>query len=150
MLVERTLFHALGGFDPQFFLYSEDVDLSVRARQLGARPMVFPEASIIHIGGASSTSDAQRIRILRGKMTYAYRHWGRGRGRVAGLLLEAGVLLRCAGAAVLGAHRSRDVGWRAIWRERRTWIGGYPPVEEERPRPLAGSAAGRWAGAGVN
>ena len=80
------------------------------------------------------------MRILRGKMTYVRRHWGPGRAKAAGILLEAGVLLRCIGSTVLGTQRSRGVGWRAVWRERRTWVAGYPPVDEPRPRPLA------WAG----
>jgi hypothetical protein len=140
MLVERALFHAVQGFDPRYFLYSEDVDLSVRARRLGARPLAFPGASVIHIGGASSSSDSQRIRLLRGKMTYAYCHWGRSRAKAAGVLLMAGVLLRCVAGVVLGAERSRGVGWQTIWRERRTWVSGYPPVDEPRPRPLAWAA----------
>jgi GT2 family glycosyltransferase len=141
MLVERTLFHALEGFDPRYFLYSEDVDLSLRARRLGARPVLYPGASVVHIGGASSSSDSQRIRILRGKMTYARCHWGRGRARAAGVLLEAGVLLRCVAATVLGASRSRGVGWHAVWKARRTWVAGYPRVEEPRPRRLEWAAA---------
>jgi N-acetylglucosaminyl-diphospho-decaprenol L-rhamnosyltransferase len=133
LLVERTLFHALEGFDPRYFLYSEDVDLSLRARRLGARPIAYPHASIVHIGGASSTSDSQRIRILRGKMTYAYRHWGPARAKAAGALLGAGVLLRCIAGSVLNGERSRGVAWPAVWQERRTWLAGYPPIEEPRP-----------------
>jgi GT2 family glycosyltransferase len=142
MLVERTLFHALEGFDPRYFLYSEDVDLSVRARRLGARPLVCPDAAVIHIGGASSSSEGQRIRILRGKMTYAYAHWGPVQGRVAGVLLATGVLLRGAAAVVLGAERSRGVAWRTVWRERGTWLPGYPVVDERRPRRLEWAPAG--------
>jgi GT2 family glycosyltransferase len=143
MLVERALFHALEGFDPRYFLYSEDVDLSLRARQLGARPLAFPGASIVHIGGASSTSESQRIRILRGKMTYVLRHWGPGRAKAAGVLLSTGVLLRCVAGLVLSRERARGVGWRLVWRERRTWISGYPAVDEPRPRPLEWAAASR-------
>ena len=36
-LVRRTLFEALGGFDPRFFVYFEEVDFSLRARQAGFR-----------------------------------------------------------------------------------------------------------------
>ena len=140
MLVERTLFHALEGFDPRYFLYSEDVDLSIRARRIGARPLAFPGASVVHIGGASSSSESQRIRILRGKMTYAHRHWGHGGAKAAGVLLATGVLLRCVAASALGAERSRGVAWRAVWRERRTWIAGYPPFDEPRPRRLEWAA----------
>jgi GT2 family glycosyltransferase len=141
MLVERTLFHALEGFDPRYFLYSEDIDLSLRARQLGARPIVFPDASIVHIGGASSTSDGQRVRILRGKMTYAHRHWGGGRAKAAGALLTAGVLLRCVASLAIRPDRSRGVGWRAVWRQRRTWVAGYPAIEEPRPVRLEWTVA---------
>jgi hypothetical protein len=141
MLIERTLFHALEGFDPRYFLYSEDVDLSFRARALGARPIAFPDASIVHIGGASSTSDSQRMRILRGKMTYARRHWGPAKAKASGVLLTAGVLLRCVADTALGPSRSRGVGWRTVWRERRTWLAGYPAMEEPRPKRL------EWAGA---
>jgi N-acetylglucosaminyl-diphospho-decaprenol L-rhamnosyltransferase len=141
MLVERTLFHALEGFDPRYFLYSEDVDFSLRARRLGARPIAFPGASIVHIGGASSTSESQRMRILRGKMTYAHRHWGRAKAKAAGVLLTAGVLLRCVAGTAVSSERSRSVGWRTVWRERRTWVAGYPPVDEPRPRRLEWAAA---------
>jgi N-acetylglucosaminyl-diphospho-decaprenol L-rhamnosyltransferase len=141
MLIERTLFHALEGFDPRYFLYSEDVDLSFRARELGARPIAFPDASIVHIGGASSTSDSQRTRILRGKMTYAHRHWRPAAAKAAGVLLTAGVLLRCVAGTVLGPDGSRGVGWRTVWRERRTWVAGYPAIEEPRPRRLKWAAA---------
>ena len=36
-LIRRSLWDALGGFDPRFFMVYEDVDLSYRARLLGHR-----------------------------------------------------------------------------------------------------------------
>jgi 2,3-bisphosphoglycerate-independent phosphoglycerate mutase len=39
-LIRRSLFEALGGFDERFFMVYEDVDLSYRARLLGARVVV--------------------------------------------------------------------------------------------------------------
>ena len=133
MLVERELFDRLGGFDPQYFLYSDDIDLCTRAAALGARPVVVPDAAVVHVGGASSSSEGQRIKILRGKATYVRRHWSRPRARVALGLLAAGVGLRAAGRTVLGRERARGVDWVAIWRERRTWAAGWPAVDEPRP-----------------
>ena len=133
MLVERELFNRLGGFDPQYFLYSDDIDLCTRAAALGARPVVVPTAAVVHVGGASSSSEGQRIKILRGKATYLRRHWSPVRARLGLGLLAAGVGLRAAGKVVLGRDRSRGVDWPAVWRERRVWSAGWPAVDEPRP-----------------
>ena len=133
MLIERELFNRLGGFDPQYFLYSDDIDLCTRAAALGARPVVVPDATVVHVGGASSSSEGQRIKILRGKATYVRRHWSRPRARLALGLMATGVGLRAAGEAVLGRDRARGVDWRAVWRERRAWSAGWPAVDEPRP-----------------
>lgn len=183
MLVERDLFYRLGGFDPQYFLYSDDIDLCARARLLGARPVLVPDATVVHLLGASSSSDEQRARILRGKATYLRRHWSPPRARLGVGLLVAGVGLRAlatrlpatgrrrpepaaadperdtagpepdsarpepdaagperdaAGPDTAEPERSRSPGargvdWAAIWRDRRTWAAGWPPVDEPRP-----------------
>ncbi|MFY1636614.1 glycosyltransferase family 2 protein [Solwaraspora sp. WMMB335] len=133
LLVERDLFGRLGGFDPQYFLYSEDIDLSTRARALGARPVVNPAAQVVHTVGASSSSEGQRIRILRGKATYLRRNWSPWRARAGVALLVTGVGLRAVGKTILGRDRSRGVDWVGVWRARREWAAGYPPVDEPRP-----------------
>lgn len=53
MLVRTPLFVRLGGFDPRFFLYFEDYDLSVR---LGRESHIayLPAARIVHHGGEAS------------------------------------------------------------------------------------------------
>ncbi|MFH1353868.1 MAG: glycosyltransferase family 2 protein [bacterium] len=59
MLIRRNLFRQLGGFDPRFFLYWEDVDLCYRARQAGHQIIFLPQAKAVHQRGAS-LSDRQR------------------------------------------------------------------------------------------
>jgi GT2 family glycosyltransferase len=53
MLVRTPLFKRLGGFDPRFFMYFEDYDLSLR---LGREADVayVPAARIVHHGGEAS------------------------------------------------------------------------------------------------
>jgi N-acetylglucosaminyl-diphospho-decaprenol L-rhamnosyltransferase len=133
MLIERDLFNRLGGFDPIFFLYSDDIDLCTRATALGARPVVVPEATVIHVGGASSSSEGQRIKILRGKATYVRRHWSRPRATTAIALMKTGVAWRAFAKAIVGRDRSRGVDWPKVWQERRTWAAGWPEVDEPRP-----------------
>lgn len=43
-----------GLFDPEFFLYSEEVDLCRRIREAGYRIMYWPDVVVTHIGGESS------------------------------------------------------------------------------------------------
>lgn len=129
MLVERDFFAELNGFDPAYFLYSEDIDLSVRARARGARPVVYPGAAVVHVVGASSGSQSQRAKILRGKVTYLRRQWPRPKALAGRALLAAGVGARALAATV----RPTSVDWRAIWRDRSTWLAGWPAVAEPRP-----------------
>lgn len=52
-LINRQIFQKIGGFDPQFFLYFEDVDLCQRLAQAGYQNYLAPKIKIIHLGGAS-------------------------------------------------------------------------------------------------
>ncbi len=46
--IRRDLFQSLGGFDPDFFLYVEDTDLSLRARLAGWRCLFVPDSVVYH------------------------------------------------------------------------------------------------------
>lgn len=60
LLVARDEFLALGGFDPRFFLYYEDRDLSRRYRLAGLPIVTTHALQGTHEGGASSTHDGTR------------------------------------------------------------------------------------------
>jgi GT2 family glycosyltransferase len=47
-IIRRDLFEALGGFDPDFFLYMEDTDLSLRARLVGYHCLNVPDSVVYH------------------------------------------------------------------------------------------------------
>lgn len=54
VFVRRAAFEEVGGFDPRFFLYFEDVDLCVRLRAAGWRVVVEPSLVVLHQHRASS------------------------------------------------------------------------------------------------
>jgi len=54
LLVKKSSFHKLNGFDERFFMYLEDVDLCYRANLKGMKIQFCPHSKIKHIGGASS------------------------------------------------------------------------------------------------
>jgi N-acetylglucosaminyl-diphospho-decaprenol L-rhamnosyltransferase len=51
--MSRICFDALDGWDESYFLYSEETDLSLRARDLGHLTRYEPGSAAIHIGGQS-------------------------------------------------------------------------------------------------
>jgi hypothetical protein len=63
-LFDAEAFDAVGGFDEQFFLYGEDVDISWRLRAAGRRLYVCPDTFLYHakrlVDGQVSASDAER------------------------------------------------------------------------------------------
>lgn len=50
----RQMLQQIGMFDPQFFAYVEDVDISFRARLAGYRVVLNPQARVLHKVGATS------------------------------------------------------------------------------------------------
>jgi GT2 family glycosyltransferase len=54
LALRREAFEAVGGFDPGFFLYAEEVDLCYRLWQAGWEVHFAPAATVMHVGGAST------------------------------------------------------------------------------------------------
>jgi GT2 family glycosyltransferase len=78
LLVRRSAFDAVGGFDEGFWFWYEDVDLALRLRRIG--PMLYvPSAVFEHHGGASFArwSQAEVVRSRHyGLLRYVQRHFG--------------------------------------------------------------------------
>lgn len=55
MIVRREIYAELGGFDPDFFLYSEETDFCLRLRERGYEIGLVEDAAVRHIGGASES-----------------------------------------------------------------------------------------------
>ena len=56
MLMPRSAMHQVGGFDEQFFMYAEDIDLSLRFIENGYRVRYWPGAEVVHVGAGSNVS----------------------------------------------------------------------------------------------
>jgi N-acetylglucosaminyl-diphospho-decaprenol L-rhamnosyltransferase len=79
MLLRRSAFEAVGGFDDSFFLYAEELDLCTRLRDAGWRVLYTPELEIVHEGGVS-TGRSRRTHILHSAGVYRYYRKHRARG----------------------------------------------------------------------
>jgi N-acetylglucosaminyl-diphospho-decaprenol L-rhamnosyltransferase len=54
LLVRREAWEAVGGFDPGYFMYFEDVDLGDRLGRLGWANVYVPSARVAHVGGEAT------------------------------------------------------------------------------------------------
>ena len=141
LMVRRSLYEQIGGFDPHYFMYFEDTDLCYRIRRTGTQIWFLPEAKINHVlGGSSEGSWHTRARMIASYNKSRYYFFTRTEGPTRGRLLKVAVLLG-AGLrvpawsllALTGRAGWREQAhiWRSVWRQ--TWRmspdGDAPPGE---------------------
>lgn len=61
LLVRRTAFEEIGGFDEGYFMYFEDVDLGFRLSRAGYTNVVVPHVSAVHVGGHATRTVSARM-----------------------------------------------------------------------------------------
>jgi GT2 family glycosyltransferase len=89
LLVRREAADAVGLFDEDFFMFSEEVDWMTRFRRAGWKVLFFPDAQVMHVGGASH-GGALYVENLRGHLRFVDKHHGAKEAeRVRKLLLWA-------------------------------------------------------------
>jgi len=75
LLLRRTAFEAVGGFDPAYFMYFEDLDLCRRLAATGWASVHVPAAVVAHTGGHATRRDPATARaMLAAHHASAYRY----------------------------------------------------------------------------
>lgn len=70
MMLRREVYEKIGGFDPQFFMYGEDLDLCYRTQQSGYKVYYVPHTEIIHYKGESTRrSNLDETRVFYNAMS---------------------------------------------------------------------------------
>jgi len=70
LLLRRKAFEEVGGFDPRYFMYFEDVDLGDRLARHGMVSVYVPTARVDHVGG--TTTRRHSLRMLKAHHDSAY------------------------------------------------------------------------------
>jgi N-acetylglucosaminyl-diphospho-decaprenol L-rhamnosyltransferase len=117
LLVRRQAFEDVGGFDPSFFMFNEEVDLCYRLRHRGWRVVFFPGAEFFHLGGASTRLDWNRMyrEQLRSHLRFLTKHYGPRHADRGRRLLLCAMRLR---SLVFRGDR------RLLSREAAAWLAG--------------------------
>ena len=109
MLVRRSAFEQVDGFDEAFWLYGEELDLCTRLRDAGWKVLATPELEVLHQGGVS-TGRSRRTHLMHSESIYRYYRKHRATGWRRATLPLAWTALRAR--AELVALRERVVARR--------------------------------------
>jgi N-acetylglucosaminyl-diphospho-decaprenol L-rhamnosyltransferase len=107
MLVRRTAFEAVGGFDEGFWLYAEELDLSTRLRDAGWTVRYTPRLEVVHEGGVS-TGRSRRTHLMHSSGIYRYYRKHRAKGWRRATLPAAWLALRARAELVALRDRLAD------------------------------------------
>lgn len=73
MFLKRKLYLEIGGFDEDYFMYGEDIDLSYRLLKKGYQNYYFGKSTIIHYKGESTLKDKKYAKRFYGAMQLFYK-----------------------------------------------------------------------------
>jgi len=113
LMIRSSLMRQLGGFDPRFFLYWEEMDLCKRAEASGFGTWALGGAVAHHVGGASSPPDETRIsgsiarHYYQSRYYYMIKHHGRLQAAAAELGEYAMLVVRALGDVIRGRGLGR-------------------------------------------
>jgi len=138
LFVRASVFGKLGSFDPRFFMYEEDLELCLRAREMGIRIRYIPRSLILHrvqgsdpgaAGGAGNMWSVENEKLpfyafhmIRNRLLNVYLH-ARGRNLLTAMIFFPLFILRRAIPFLWGrrpdAVMAMFQGMADFWRTRR-------------------------------
>ncbi|OIQ16237.1 MAG: glycosyl transferase family 2 [Flavobacterium sp. MedPE-SWcel] len=91
MFMKREFYLDIGGFDEDYFMYGEDVDISYTALKTGDKNIYYPETTIIHYKGESTVRDKTYMKRFNDAMQEFYRKHFK-KSAIFDLFMKLGVL----------------------------------------------------------
>ncbi len=96
MFFRTEVLKEAGGFDEQFFMYGEDIDLCYRVRQMGWEIDYVPETSIIHYKGESTKKENLDYVVTFNKAMYLFfrKHYNFGYTLFFRIFILSGIVMK--------------------------------------------------------
>lgn len=120
LLVERAVWDRLAGFSPAFFMYGEDEDFSLRAKQIGCSPTLALDFGIVHHGSGSEPDQARKLCQLLAARALVVRGYF---GAFAQPIGQALLLVRPLLGTCFAKRKFRPL-WQKVWAKRQLWQSG--------------------------
>ncbi|MCE2490784.1 MAG: hypothetical protein J4G17_12540, partial [Anaerolineae bacterium] len=120
--LRREVYEEIGGLDPVYVMYSEELDWCRRAKEAGWRVRYVGDTRIIHHGGRSSeqVQAHSQIHFHQSKLRYVRKWHGQGSARLLRVFLLLMFLHQLLLEAAKGLLRQQRV--RAYWQVMRSGL----------------------------
>lgn len=124
ILFDGIVLRRLKGFDPEFRMYGEDMDICIRLSELGYKLEFVPAAEIVHLGGASSVQTWSEQEVNEKKfwmgIMFERKHTGKllfYSNCITRLLLECVRLIAyaCIGRDLRRRKGAVKLNFRSLW-----------------------------------
>ena len=73
MFLKRSVYNEVGGFDEDYFMYGEDIDLSYKITKAGYQNYYFGTSDVLHYKGESTQKDGAYLNRFYGAMHIFYK-----------------------------------------------------------------------------
>ncbi|MEX2350522.1 MAG: glycosyltransferase family 2 protein [Flavobacteriaceae bacterium] len=78
MLLKRSVYEKVGGFDEDYFMYGEDIDLSYKLLKAGYKNYFFGKTTVLHYKGESTIKNKAYLKRFYGAMHIFYKKHFKG------------------------------------------------------------------------
>jgi len=101
MMIPKKILDITGGFDEDFFMYAEDIDLSYRIQKAGFKNYYFAESTMIHFKGESTKKGSLNYVVIfyKAMSIFVKKHYGK-RGRLFSFFIHAAIIIRASISAI--------------------------------------------------
>ncbi len=96
LILRRAVLDEIGLLDPEYFMYTEEVDLCYRIHQKGWKLFWVPQSIITHFGGQSTRQTAREmfLWLYRSKIMFIRKHFGEREARRYKQVIRLGAMVR--------------------------------------------------------
>jgi GT2 family glycosyltransferase len=115
LMIRRDLFLNLNGFDPDFFVYYEETELTFRVKKTGYEVYNVPQAEIVHLEGQTFSGNWKKRQKLffESRKKYYRKTHNRFTIAICNTLFLLTALLRCAVFRITG-HTQKYSYWKCL------------------------------------
>ncbi len=116
MIIPVSIFNQVGGFDENFFMYTEETELCYRIKKIGKSVVLDPTTSIIHLGGASGGTYLALTKEVEGWLYFWQKHRPAWQLPLVKFIFMAGSLLRFIIFGIIGFNATARKTYAQILR----------------------------------
>jgi N-acetylglucosaminyl-diphospho-decaprenol L-rhamnosyltransferase len=109
MMAKKEVLDIVGGFDEQFFMYAEDIDLSYRIQKAGYFNYYLADTTIIHFKGKSTRKDFRYVKLFYKAMSqFAHKYFSGGASVIFTALMDLAIWFRAGISMVSHVFKSKN------------------------------------------